>query len=183
MYFGFGVGYASECLTDVWYADTDQISGVLLTTEPYHVVFHVACFVDTPTSSSVILHQQFLNPSLNQPVDSQWVLFCFLPSGTGFQKWAPLHLTYCNVSLVFNNSHLVAWTVSLYIQNFDLKTRMWLLSTSYLTLYVTVDLRGIFSAREYIYVMHTAYNNGRGCTLNKKQTNKHGGDWVRGGGV
>lgn len=96
---------------------------------------------------------------------------------------SPLHLTYCNVSLVFNNSHLVAWTVSLYIQNFDLKTRMWLLSTSYLTLYVTVDLCGIFSAREYIYVMHTAYNNGRGCTLNKtnKQTNM--GDWARGGGV
>lgn len=132
------------------------------------------CHADTPTSSSVVLHQQ----SLNQQVDSQWVLFCFLPSGTGFQKWAPLHLTYCNVSLVFNNSHLVAWTVSLYIQNFDLKTRMWLLSTSYLTLYVTVDLRGIFSAREYIYVMHTAYNNGRGCTLNK-QTNM--GDWVRWG--
>lgn len=43
---------------------------------------------------------------------------------------------------------------------------------SSLTLYVTVDLSGIFSAREYIYVMHTAYYNSRGCTLKKKEKEK-----------
>lgn len=51
---------------------------------------------------------------------------------------------------------------------------MWLSLTSYLTLYVTVDLRGIFDAREYIYVMHTAYYNSRGRTLRKKKR-KHTG--------
>lgn len=50
--------------------------------------------------------------------------------GTGFQAWAPLSIsrTVASVLLVFNNSHLVAWT-AFYIQNYDLKTRMWLLST------------------------------------------------------
>lgn len=57
---------------------------------------------------------------------------------------------------------------------------MWLSSTSSLTLYVTVDLSGIFHAREYIYVMHTAYYNSRGCTLKRE----HGalGVIVGGGG-
>lgn len=42
--------------------------------------------------------------------------------------------------------------------------------SSSLTLYVTVHLSGIFSARDCIYVMHSAYYNSRGCTLTKKKS-------------
>lgn len=42
---------------------------------------------------------------------------------------------------------------------------MVIVDACHLTLYVTVELSVIFHAREYIYVMHTAYNNSRGCTL------------------
>lgn len=52
---------------------------------------------------------------------------------------------------------------------------MVVVDSSSLTLYVTVDLSGIFNAREYIYVMHTAYYNSRGCTLRKKKKKKKNG--------
>lgn len=115
------------------------------------------CFADAPTSWS---RPDIFAPAVpclespgatNTTTSSQPVLF--------FCQWyrvpdvaAPHHVKHCNASLVFNNSHLVAWTVSLHPELWPQNLECGCRRTFYLTFCVTLDLSGIFSVREYTFM-------------------------------